>query len=432
VTQPGTGDNLGVDGERLWADLMALAEITDPDRPYTRRSFSPRFLEGRAWLAERFRKAGLTVRVDAACNLIGRWEGAEPGLGTLALGSHSDTVPNGGRFDGTAGVLAALEVVRALRDQGRRPRHSIEVIDCLAEEVSEFGLSCIGSRAMAGMLQPEALSRRKTDGETLFEAITRMGGDPDRLAEARRTDLAAWLELHIEQGQLLERAGDDLGVVTSVVGITRVEIALSGRADHAGTTQMRDRSDALVAASAIVLAVRDRAATQAAEGHGHFVATVGELDINPNAANVVPGAARLLLDIRSERETDIARFLDGLRDEVESVSARFGVRVERMEVLSQAGPVLFDGHLLHCLETQAERLELSHRRMVSGAGHDAAFLSRIAPAAMVFIPSLNGRSHCPEEWSDKRHLVGGTAVLLDTITQLDKAGKGTSDALQRS
>lgn len=419
MTAPRAGGNLGVDGDRLWDDLMALADLTDPDRPYTRRSFSARFLEGRAWLAARFRAAGLAVRIDAAGNLVGRWEGTEAGLGTIALGSHSDTVPDGGRFDGTAGVIAALEVVRSLQARGHRPRHAIEVIDCLAEEVSEFGLSCIGSRAMAGMLAPEALTRRKPDGETLREAIARMGGRPDDLHEARRTDLAAWLELHIEQGRVLERAGRDLGLVTAVVGITRVEFHLAGRADHAGTTQMPDRSDALVAAAALVLALRDRAVAQGQTG-GHLVATVGELDITPNAANVVPGSARLLLDLRGETEGQIARYLDDLRQMAEGVLAPFAVRLARMDLVSQATPVRFDEGLLGALENAAARLDIPHQRLASGAGHDAAFLARVAPAAMVFIPSRDGRSHAAEEWSEKEHLAGGAAVLAEAVLALDK------------
>lgn len=410
------GRNLGVDAERLWADLMDLARITEPDRPYTRRSFSARFIEGRAWLEGRFRDAGLVVRTDPAGNLIGRWEGSEPGLGTLALGSHSDTVPDGGRLDGTAGVIAALEVVRALRDRGHAPRHAIEVIDCLAEEVSDFGLSCIGSRAMAGVLQPGALSRRKPDGETLAEAIRRMGGDPDLLAEARRRDLAAWLELHIEQGQVLERAGEEIGIVTGIVGISRLEIEIAGRPDHAGTTQMQDRSDALVAASAIVLDVRERALALA----GDLVATVGELDILPNAANVIPGTARLLLDIRADRKDTLARFVADLRGTVPSIARAFGTEVRRMDLISDADPVGFDPGLLDGLEAEARGLGLACRRMASGAGHDAAFLSRIAPAAMLFVPSRDGRSHCPEEWSEQDHLAGGAAVLLETVLQLDR------------
>jgi beta-ureidopropionase / N-carbamoyl-L-amino-acid hydrolase len=189
--------NLPLDADRLWADVMALAEITDPERPYTRRSFTVKFLEGRAWLSRKFAEAGLAAWIDSAGNLIGRLEGTNPALGVIAIGSHSDTVPSGGRFDGVAGVATGLEIVRALRDAGVRTEHSIEVIDFLAEEPSEYGLSCVGSRGMAGLLDSRMLGLTDPGGETLRDALRRVGGNPDRLDQARRDDIKAFLELHI-------------------------------------------------------------------------------------------------------------------------------------------------------------------------------------------------------------------------------------------
>src|SRR6516165_1543052 len=183
---------------------MALAEITDPEHPYTRRSFSPLFLQGRAWLAKRFADSGLAVRIDTAGNLIGRLDGADPSLGVIAVGSHSDTVPSGGRFDGIAGLLTALEIVRALRDCGIRLDHTIEVIDFLAEEPSEYGLSCVGSRGMAGALDAGMLNLKEPGGEPLRDALRRVGGDPDCISASQRNDVKAFLELHIEQGIVLE------------------------------------------------------------------------------------------------------------------------------------------------------------------------------------------------------------------------------------
>jgi N-carbamoyl-L-amino-acid hydrolase len=247
-----------VDGKRIWDDLMTLAAITDPEKPYTRRSFSPRFLEGRAWLRRRFEEAGLAIRLDAGGNLIGRLEGslaAEP----ILLGSHSDSVPSGGRFDGPAGIIAALEAVRGFRDQGYQPRHPIEVVDFLAEEPSEYGVSCVGSRAMAGALDDAMLASRNAAGEPLAAAIARIGGDPGRLGEARRNSIAGYLELHIEQGVVLENSGVDLGLVTTIVGIARVEIILEGAADHAGTTPMELRRDAGLAAARLILDVAAKA-----------------------------------------------------------------------------------------------------------------------------------------------------------------------------
>ena len=284
--------NLPLDADRLWADVMALAEITDPQRPYTRRSFTALFLEGRAWLAEKFAEAGLATRIDAAGNLIGRLEGTNPALGAIAIGSHSDTVPCGGRFDGIAGVATGLEIVRAFRNSGIRAEHSIEIIDFLAEEPSEYGLSCVGSRGMTGLLDARMLSLTGPGGETLCDALGRVGGDPGRLDLARRDDIKAFLELHIEQGIVLESRSLDIGIVTSIVGIRRIEIIFQGEADHAGTTPLGLRHDALVAAAATVGSVRRLAEGLAAEGPDYFVATVGILTVEPSASNIVPGRAR--------------------------------------------------------------------------------------------------------------------------------------------
>ena len=213
-------NNPPIDQARVWDDLMALAAITDPDRPYTRRSFSPRFLEGREWLRRRFEAAGLKVRMDAGANLIGRIDGAGQDARVIMLGSHSDTVPSGGRFDGPAGIIAGLEVVRALQAAGYRPRHAIEIVDFLAEEPSEYGVSCVGSRAMAGALDGKLLAFTGPGGEKLADAVQRVGGDPNKLADARRSDIAGFLELHIEQGAVLQNRKIDLGLVTGIVGIT--------------------------------------------------------------------------------------------------------------------------------------------------------------------------------------------------------------------
>jgi beta-ureidopropionase / N-carbamoyl-L-amino-acid hydrolase len=268
-----TRATLPIDGRRLWADLMTLAEITDPDRPYTRQSFSPRFVEGREWLSRQFEAAGLDVRIDPAGNLIGRANTGRPNAGTIMMGSHSDTVPSGGRFDGAAGLIVALEIARSIKEAGIRLWHGLEVVDFLAEEPSEFGLSCIGSRGMAGELEPKLLAYEDPSGERLDGAIDRIGGQTSRLSDAIRNDVVAFFELHIEQGIVLETRGLDLGLVTAIAGITRIEIVFSGSADHAGTTPMDLRRDALVAAAETVTFVAEQARDLAKRGHGNFVAT---------------------------------------------------------------------------------------------------------------------------------------------------------------
>ncbi len=403
--------------DRIAADIDALAALTDPDRPWTRRAFTPRFLDGRAYVEKAMRDAGLTVRIDSAGNMIGRRPGRVPGKGVLAVGSHSDTVPDGGRFDGIAGVVAGLELARVLSERGIELDHDLEVIDCLAEEVSIFGVSCIGSRAIAGVL-PEDWLGRSVDGLTLEAGINDVGGDPARLIEAERTDIAAFLELHIEQGPVLEADQLDVGIVTAIAGITRVEIIVTGRADHAGTTPMTARADALVAAADLVTVI-DRLALERSRGNAHFAATVGEFSIFPGAANVVPSSARMLIDARAERRADMDAFLTDLTRVVAEVAIRRAVAIAEPRLVSDNQPTPSDPALVALLETAANAAGATHRRMASGAGHDMAFFVRIAPAAMLFVPCRNGRSHSPDEWAEPSAIALGTDVLIETIRRLD-------------
>jgi beta-ureidopropionase / N-carbamoyl-L-amino-acid hydrolase len=413
--------NLPLDADRLWADVMALADITDPARPYTRRSFTALFLEGRALLTQRFAEAGLVTRIDAAGNLIGRIEGNNPGLGVIAIGSHSDTVPSGGRFDGIAGVATGLEIVRALRDSGTRLDHTIEVIDFLAEEPSEYGLSCVGSRGMTGALDVTMLALAEPGGEALRDALRRVGGDPDRLDRARRDDISAFLELNIEQGIVLESRALDVGVVTSIVGIRRIEVVFQGEADHAGTTPMNLRHDALVAAAATVSSVRRLAEQLAAEDPDYFVATVGTLTVDPSASNIVPGRCRLIIDARATNPELTRRFVQ--RIDRESAEHAVAARVARasFKTLSDGAPVACDPDLRAALRQGARDLELGEMDLPSGAGHDAAFMSRICPSAMVFVPCRKGKSHAPEEWADRDAIAAGAAVIYQAAKALDRS-----------
>lgn len=410
---------LPVNAERLWADLMALAAITEPARPYTRRSFTPLFRDGRDWLARRFVDAGLSVRIDAAGNLIGRREGRRCDAPAILIGSHSDTVPGGGRFDGIAGVLAALEAARALDERGIALAHPLEVVDFLAEEPSEYGLSCVGSRGMAGALGERELALTGPGGETLAAAIARMGGAPERIATARRDDVLAYIELHIEQGTVLEAARLDIGIVTAIVGITRLDIGFAGAAAHAGTTAMAIRHDAAVAAAEAVIAVRDIARDLARRDEGYVVGTTGIVEVSPGAANVVPGGARLVVDLRAET----IELQDLLRRRLETrlaaIAGENGVALSRCAVLSHNGPVACDLRLRQLLADSAAALGCGATAMASGAGHDAAFVARIAPAAMLFIPCRGGRSHCADEWSEPNEVAAGAAVMTETVRRID-------------
>jgi beta-ureidopropionase / N-carbamoyl-L-amino-acid hydrolase len=408
-----------IDSARLWDDLMTLGAITEPDRPYTRRSFSPLFDEARAWLVHCMREAGLVTHIDAAGNLIGRRAGRDPARPVILVGSHSDTVPSGGRFDGTAGVIGGIAIARALEERGIGLTHPLEVVDFLAEEPNEFGLSCIGSRGMSGNLTVEHLRLVDSKKQTLAAALAHVGGDPERLAAARRTDIEAALELHIEQGPVLEAEGVDIGLVTAIVGITRVEIEFQGTAGHAGTTPMRGRRDPLIAAAHMIGWTRTRALDLASRGQGHFVATVGIVEALPGGSNVIAKTARVVIDARSEDR----RLMDEFRASLgaESLDAALQANVERRKfaILSDNPPAACDPHLREVLRLSATLLGLTSRSMASGAGHDMAFISQIAPAAMVFIPCKDGRSHTPEEWASAESVAAGTRVALEAILEVD-------------
>jgi len=408
--------NWAVRVERIAADIDALSEITEPGRPWTRRAFTPKFLEGRKWLEQALRAAGATPRIDAAGNLIGVVPGKRPELGSIMVGSHSDTVPDGGRFDGIAGVVAGLEVARALRDQAIMLDHTLEIVDFLAEEVSIFGVSCIGSRGMSGTRPAEWLTR--TSGAlTLEDGISQVGGRPHE--PARRDDIKAFLELHIEQGPVLEAQKLDIGVVTAIAGITRIEIIVEGRADHAGTTPMSARRDALTAAARIVLGVEELGRALA-QGEHHFAATVGEFEMTPNAANVVPAQVRLLIDARAERREDMERFIADLQSAVSAIAATTGIAAGPARIISDNHPTPGDPELLDVLDAACESVGARHRRMASGAGHDTAWMARITKAAMIFVPCVEGRSHAPDEFATNQDIALGTAVLLDAVVALDR------------
>ncbi|MGV3632895.1 MAG: Zn-dependent hydrolase [Pseudorhodoplanes sp.] len=412
--------NLPIDGRRLWDDLMQLAEITDPGKPYTRRSFSPLFDKGRVWLRRRFEEAGLETRIDAAGNLIGRREGTEPSAGTILIGSHSDTVPSGGRFDGPAGELAALDIVRTLAESGVALRHNVEVIDFLAEEPSEFGLSCIGSRGMAGVLDVRMLAYTDPSGEVLSHAIDRVGGTVGDLTSARRNDIAAFFELHIEQGLVLQDGRIDVGVVTAIVGITRVEVVFRGSADHAGTTPMHLRRDAFTPAAKSAVFIDRVARELVARRAGLFVATIGIVSVTPGASNVVPQEARIVIDARSENRALMDEFLARLDAETSAYAQESRTERTSFTLLSDTNPTACDPSLRGLLRDSANALGFSSTDIASGAGHDAAFVARFAPAAMLFIPCRDGKSHAPEEWAEPDAIAAGTAVIAEAVLRFDR------------
>ncbi|MCU4180397.1 Zn-dependent hydrolase [Bosea sp. BH3] len=410
-----------IDRDRLWARLETLSRITEPDMPWTRRSFTPRFLEGRAWLAEEFRAVGLETTLDAGGNLIGRLPGTEQGLRPILIGSHSDTVPSGGRYDGMLGVLAALEVAQSLIESGRRLRHPLEVIDFLAEEPSEFqGLSCIGSRAMSGALTDEHMELRRADGTSLRDAITYVGGRPDQIASETRAagSVAAYVEVHIEQGRMLEAEAIPLGIVTDIVGIRRERITVKGRADHAGATPMPLRSDALVGAAKLIERAYEKALATSRDVQP-LVATFGKIEIWPNAANAVPGSVVMTLEVRCGSEAAVAAFGEQLLRELAPALADVRVTATA-ERVSHVAPVACAASIRSAIADAAASCRLAARDLPSGAGHDGVFVSRLGPVGMIFVPCLDGRSHAPEESIEPGQAEDGARALAGTVDLLDE------------
>lgn len=401
-----------VNGERLMGSLFALAEFgKNPEGGVSRVAYSEADLQGRAYVQELMRQAGLTIRVDVAGNIVGRRPGREAGLAPIMFGSHTDSVPKGGNYDGPVGSLAAIEVARTLQEQGITTRHPLEVIVFQNEEGGLFG-----SRAISGELKMDELDATSHSGRTVREGIRLLGGDPDRVGEVRRNrgDVAAFLELHIEQGGTLEREGVDIGVVEGIVGINWWDVTFEGFANHAGTTPMDQRRDALLAAARFVDAVH----RIAREIPGRHVATVGRIRAEPGAPNVIPGRVVNSLEVRDLEEDKMRSVFQRIRAEAESIAEATGTRVA-FEELNWLKPAPADPGVQAAVAQAAGELGLTHRPMPSGAGHDAQSMARIAPAGMIFVPSVGGISHSPREFTRPGDVVNGANVLLNAVLRLD-------------
>ncbi len=407
------------DLKRLAADLETLSSYRDPDAPgWTRPVFSAVDRRAREWVRTRMSEAGLEVTVDTAGNLLGLLRGTSGEPGALLTGSHTDTVMGGGRFDGIVGVLGAIEVVRCLRAAGISLGHDLVVTDFLGEEPNDFGLSCVGSRAMAGALDEAHLEVRDSRGRSLGEALAAGGGDPARLREARWSpgSVHCYVELHIEQGPRLEETGTPIGVVTGIVGIHRLLARLERRPDHAGTTPMEQRRDALDGAAETVLAIE-----RLARGG---VATAGRLEIKPAALNVVPAEAELWAEARSDDEEWLVAFKESIEEELGAVAKRRRLATS-LDWRSREPPVPVTDWVADAVHRATRSLRLTALSMPSGAGHDASYMARLGPMGMIFVPSRGGRSHCPEEWTDLAHIGQGVAALAETLCLVDRSSGGT-------
>jgi ureidoglycolate amidohydrolase len=409
-----------VDADRLTQEIDALAAITDAEPPaVTRVVFTEQDLRARAWLKERCSDAGLTARTDAVGNTFFRWEGTRSDLSPVATGSHIDAIPSAGKFDGVVGVLGGLEAIRALQKCGFVPERSIDLIQFTAEEPTRFGIGCLGSRLLAGVLGPEADDQlRGNDGETLRVARTRAGFTGEltsvRLAQGV---YAGFVELHIEQGPILEREATAIGIVTNIVGPASFFITVEGQGGHAGGVLMPDRHDALCAAAELIVNIETLAC---ASDSTDTVATVGICEVYPGAINSIPGRVKLGVDLRDSDGKRRDRVLDEIRASAEQISQQRQVQIT-IQMLNADEPAVSSPQVLAAIARGCQEEGLQPRRLVARAYHDSSFMSQIAPMAMVFIPCRGGVSHRPDEFASTEHIVSGVKVLARTLAELSLA-----------
>jgi ureidoglycolate amidohydrolase len=409
--------NIQVNQTRLSQELEHLATFSEVSAPaVTRIIYSLQDMQARSYLDTLFQDAGLVIRKDALGNTFARWQGSEAELPAIATGSHIDAIPNAGMYDGTVGVLGALEAVRALQVSGFKPKRSIELILFTAEEPTRFGVGCLGSRVMSGTLTPETLQTLK-DKDGIHPDMARLkAGFIGNLSEVQLSQghYSAFVELHIEQGALLERQKLDIGVVTAVAAPATLHITLEGYGGHAGALLMPDRKDALAAASEIVLAV-ERAAK--ISGSLDSVATVGILDIHPRAVNSVPSKVFMTVDAR---DIDLARrdkMIQQIKAAVHIAREERGV-IGKIETINADPPATCAVEIIEAIEASTQGLNLKSLSMVSRAYHDTLFMARICPVSMIFIPCKDGVSHRPDEYSKPQDIENGVKVLAHTLMKL--------------
>ena len=378
-------------GRRLMARLDAFAAFSDEPRRLTRLFLSDAHRRAAqafiGWCGE----AGLEARIDAAGNVVARYEGKRAGAPAVMLGSHIDTVRDAGRYDGNYGALAALAVIEALAERGERLDHAVEIVAFGDEEGVRFRTTLTGSRALAGTYPEDALDQRDSSGVSMREALKAFGGDPERAGSIRRTGVAAFVEAHIEQGPILEADGLPLGVVTAINGATRLEVGVDGVAGHAGATPMRLRRDALTAAAEMALAIEARA-----RGEADLVATVGRFDVWPDATNVIPGHVQFSIDVRSPDDKRRAAALADLEARITAIAASRGVRVSIAKP-HDANAFACDPSIIADLKKAVEAIGVPPCLLPSGAGHDSMVMGKLCPAGMLFVRCKGGVSHNPLE-----------------------------------
>jgi N-carbamoyl-L-amino-acid hydrolase len=406
-----------VSRERLSAEIEELASISDVVAPaVTRIVFTPTDLKARAWLVARCEKAGLELHQDPIGNIFARWTGSESNAPAVGTGSHIDAIPNAGKYDGVVGVLGGLEAIRSLQASGFHPKHSIELLVFTSEEPTRFGIGCLGSRLLSGTLSVDAARKLADQEGTSLEDVRRKAGCNGRLEEVKLPSghYKAFVELHIEQGPLLERQKVPLGIVSSIAAPASLRISIAGAGGHAGGVLMSDRRDALCAAAELILAIENAARSS---GAVDTVATVGICEVFPGAVNSIPSGVRLSVDIRDtnlERRDAVMQMIAGVG---EAIAGRRQVEIHE-EVLNSDAPAQCAPAIVEALSESCKKHRLDFVPMVSRAYHDSLFMSRVAPVGMLFIPCRNGYSHRPDEYASPEDIRRGVLVLAETLASL--------------
>jgi hydantoinase/carbamoylase family amidase len=411
---------VSVDIKRIERTLNEINRFGYSDKGINRLAYSKDEQQASGYLIQACQEEGMQVRVDECGNIIARREGVNPDLPVVAFGSHLDSVIQGGKYDGTIGVVAGLEVIRMLNEKRIETEHPIELISFACEESSRFGVSTIGSKMMAGKITKESISQLTDQkGISIHEAFTECGLNFEHVEKAARSkqEFKAFLEMHIEQGPYLETTNNKIGIVTGIAAPTRLKVEVNGKASHSGTTSMDYRKDALLGASEIALYLERLAKSESGNG---TVATIGVMDVKPGAMNVVPGFVDMYIDIRGTSTTSKLDVLNDLLLCFRDVSSRRGLMID-WEVLSDEEPVLLDQNLTKLLSETCEKLGISYVQMPSGAGHDVMNMAHLCPSGLIFVPSLDGLSHHPNEFTALDEIVIGIKLLEEMILNLSNS-----------
>lgn len=406
--------------DRIKMDIENLSEFNSTKgNGLTRFSLTKEDRKAREYIKNELSKLNLEIYEDNAGTIFGKLQGTNSELPSIMIGSHFDSVKNGGNFDGPAGIVMGLEILRTLKENNIKLKHSVEFVGMIEEEGGRFGSGVFGSRAMAkGIEYSELLQNKDADGVSMAEAFEAFGFDPTKIKNAKRDpkEIKAFIELHIEQGPVLENEKIDLGIVDFIVGITEFKIKIKGKQDHAGTTPMNMRSDALVASSRLISEI-EKFAIKAGEG---TVATVGMMKVLPGAGNIVPGEVEFVVDIRSKSQDCIDEVKGNIINYLETLEKSSNFKWEKTEMLNVL-PVSMSKSIIEILEKNSLENGFKNKIMTSGAGHDAMIMGSITDVGLVFVPSKDGRSHCHEEWTDYDQLQRGIEVIYKTV--IDIGGK---------